>query len=136
MTNRKIESDRLAEAIEAFRQRASEPVASPAIGETEFPPESVADAFAADAPAVDHRAAPANVSSLRQAIEEFVMPKVTHPGLLHGPRTTLILEQLVSNILPMLRGSDELRELASTVLEDEMGRHQEVASRIHAGLAA
>jgi hypothetical protein len=136
MTNRKIESDRLADAIEAFRQRASEPTLSPGIGDTDFAPETVADTSATDAPTADHRASTTTIPSLRQAIADFVTPKITHSGLLQGPRATLLLEQLVSHILPMLGGSDELRELASTVLEDEMGRHQDVTSRIHEGLAA
>jgi hypothetical protein len=136
MTNRKIQNDHLAEVIEAFRQRASEPVSSPGIGAPEPAPHTVADAFATSAPTVDHRAAVTATQSLRQAIAEFVKPKISNPSLLHGTRTTLILEQLVNDILPMLEGSEELRTLASTVLEDEMGRRQELASRIHTGLAA
>jgi hypothetical protein len=136
MANRKIEGDRLAEAIDAFRQRTSERVASPGAGAAEIVPDTIAGALAANAPAVEHRASAATIPSLRQAIAEFVTPRITHPGLLHGPRTTLVLEQLVSELLPALKGSDELRALASTVLEDEMGRHREVAARIHAGLAA
>jgi hypothetical protein len=136
MTNRKIENDHLAEVIEAFRQRASEPAPSPGIGAPELAPHTVADAFPTSAPTVDHRVAVTATQSLRQAIAEFVTPKITNPGLLHGTRTALILEQLVSDILPMLEGSEELRALASSVLEDEMGRHQELASRIHTGLAA
>jgi hypothetical protein len=136
MTNRKIENDHLTEVIEAFRQRASEPIPSSGIGAPEPAPDTVADTSATSAPTVDHRVAVTATQSLRQAIAEFVMPKLTNPSLLHGTRTTLILEQLVSDVLPMLDGSEELRALASTVLEDEMGRHQELASRIHTGLAA
>src|ERR1700760_2585085 len=127
MTSRKIENDRLTETIEAFRQRPSEAMPSPGIDEPGSAPEAIADPSATDAPA-DHRSAATPMPSLRQAIAEFVAPKIVHSGLLQGPRATLILEQLVSHILPMLGGSDELRELASTVLEDEMGRHQDVSS--------
>jgi hypothetical protein len=136
MTNRKIENDHLAEVIEAFRQRVSEPVSSEGVDAPEPASQAVADAFATSAPTVDHRVAVTATQSLRQAIAEFVKPKISNPSLLHGSRTTLILEQLVNDILPMLEGSEELRTLASTVLEDEMGRRQELDSRIHTGLAA
>lgn len=136
MTNRKIESDRLAEAIDAFHQRVSEQAAPTVVEAAELAAPSVADAFATGAPAVDHRAAATGTRSLRQAIDEFVAPKITNPALLHGARTTFILEQLVGDILPTLEGSEELHALASTLLEDEIGRHRELTTRIYAGLAA
>jgi hypothetical protein len=136
MTDRKIESDRLAEVIEAFRQSASEPTSPPKIGAPELAPDTIADTFATAAPATGQRAAATAAPSLRDAIAEFVMPKISNPALLHSARATLVLEHLVSDVLPALEGSEELRTLASTVLEDEVGRHRELVARIHAGLAA
>ena len=136
MTDRKIESDRLAEVIEAFRQSASEQTLPPKLDAVDLAPDTIADAFATAAAATDHRAAATAAPSLREAIAEFVMPRISNPALLHGARATLVLERLVSEVLPALEGSEELRALASTVLVDEVGRHRELATRIHAGLAA
>jgi hypothetical protein len=81
-------------------------------------------------------AAAAAIRSPHQCIVDFVMPRISDPTIFQGGRSISILEQLASDILPNLDESSELRSLAGAIIADEIARHRELQTRIHAGIAA
>jgi hypothetical protein len=81
-------------------------------------------------------ASAAAIRSPHQCIVDFVMPRISDPTIFQGGRSISILEQLASDILPNLEESSELRSLAGAIIADEIARHRELQSRIHAGIAA
>ena len=74
--------------------------------------------------------------SLRAELNDFVMPKVSDPSILHANSLIGILEDFVVNRLPKLEGTSELRALAETVIKDEIARHRAFLNRRHHGIAA
>jgi hypothetical protein len=80
--------------------------------------------------------AAAAIRSPHQCIVDFVMPRISDPTIFQGGRSISILEQLASDILPNLEESSELRSLAGAIIADEIARHRELQTRIHAGIAA
>jgi len=73
---------------------------------------------------------------LREEMIDFVIPRIGDPAILRGDHSISILEYLVSCVLPTLPGSEEVRAVASAVINDEIGRHRELISRVHRGIAA
>jgi len=73
---------------------------------------------------------------LREEMIDFVIPRIGDPTVLRGDHSISILEYLISSVLPTLPGSEEVRAAASAVLADEIGRHRELISRVHRGIAA
>jgi hypothetical protein len=82
------------------------------------------------------RAAAAAMRSPHQCIVDFVMPRISDPTIFQGDRSISILEQLASDILPNLEESSELRSLAGAIIADEIARHRDLLTRIHAGIGA
>lgn len=82
------------------------------------------------------RASAAAIRSPHQCIVDFVMPRISDPTIFQGDRSISILEQLASDILPNLEESSELRSLAGAIIADEIARHRELLTRIHAGIGA
>jgi hypothetical protein len=82
------------------------------------------------------RAAAAAIRSPHQCIVDFVMPRISDPTIFQGDRSISILEQLASDILPNLEESSELRALAGAIIADEIARHRDLLTRIHAGIGA
>jgi hypothetical protein len=72
----------------------------------------------------------------RRCVADFVTPKISDPTILQSARLVSILERLVSGILPSLEGSEELRALACPLIADEIARHRDLLTRLHAGIAA
>jgi hypothetical protein len=82
------------------------------------------------------RASATAIRSPHQCIVDFVMPRISDPTIFQGDRSISILEQLASDILPNLEESSELRSLAGAIIADEIARHRELLTRIHAGIGA
>lgn len=74
--------------------------------------------------------------SLRRELNDYVMPKVTDPSILHASSLINILEDFAVNHLPKLEGTQELRALAETVIKDEIARARAFVNRRDQGIAA
>jgi hypothetical protein len=74
--------------------------------------------------------------SPRQCIADFVTPRISDPTVFQGGQSISILERLASDILPSLDESEELRSLAGIIIADEIARHRELLTRLHACIAA
>jgi hypothetical protein len=74
--------------------------------------------------------------SPRQHIADFIMPRLSDPNVLQGGRPLSILERLFADTLPQLEESEELRSLAGAIIADEIARHQDLLTRLHASMAA
>jgi hypothetical protein len=119
------------------------PVTSGALADTEPTGTTVAAPKPADQQEFEtliritgRRAAAAAMRSPHQCIVDFVMPRISDPTIFQGDRSISILEQLASDILPNLEESSELRSLAGAIIADEIARHRDLLTRIHAGIGA
>jgi hypothetical protein len=75
-------------------------------------------------------------ASVRDAISDFIMPRVGNPAIFNSARYMEILRDVVEQILPSLGETDDIREIAIAVIEDEMERHRELQDRIYQALGA
>ncbi|MCR4264822.1 hypothetical protein [Nitratireductor sp. ZSWI3] len=69
--------------------------------------------------------------SLDQALEDFVAPGIPDPTIIR--RSVSILKDCVDHLVPNLDGGEQLHELATTLLEEEIQRHQELLRLLHGG---
>jgi hypothetical protein len=149
MSTGRIEGDRRGTALAGTAPATSEALA----GTTPATLEALADTtptgttVAAPGPAdqrefetliriTGRRPSAAAIRSPHQCIVDFVMPRISDPTIFQGDRSISILEQLAADILPNLEESGELRSLAGAIIADEIARHRELLTRIHAGIGA
>ena len=74
--------------------------------------------------------------SVRDEIIDFIMPRIGNPGILNSSRYMELLGHVVEQILPSLGEGDEIREIATALIEEEMERHRELQDRIYQALGA
>jgi len=136
MASGRIGNDRLDVALESPGQ----PAHAPEVERRAVDPAAARPADAQDFEAfINLRAAEdgsAPSLSHRQRVADFVRPRLSDPGVLRSPRSVAILEHLVADILPRLNDGEELRALAGAIIAEEIARHRDLLSRIHAGIAA
>jgi hypothetical protein len=138
MSTGRVDGDRRSMAF-----AGTSPVTSGALADTEPTGTTVAAPKPADQQEFEtliritgRRAAAAAMRSPHQCIVDFVMPRISDPTIFQGDRSISILEQLASDILPNLEESSELRSLAGAIIADEIARHRDLLTRIHAGIGA
>jgi hypothetical protein len=66
--------------------------------------------------------------SLDEDLIEFVMPKVAGPAILR--RSVSILRYCIADLVPGLDGGDQLRDLAQSLMEEEIERHRDLWERL------
>lgn len=69
--------------------------------------------------------------SIDEALTEFVMPSIPDPSILR--RTASILQDCLVNLVPNLEGGDQLKNLASTLMRDEIEKHRDLLGRLREG---
>lgn len=138
MASGRIENDRLEVALEGPGQPARGQAVE--VGGRAVDPAATKPADAQDFEAfINLNAAEegtATSRSHRQRVADFVRPRLSDPSVLRSPRSVSILEHLVADILPQLDDGEELRALAGAIIAEEIARHRDLLSRIHAGIAA
>ena len=138
MASRRIDGERLDGVLDRLGQRAARTatdVERSGVETSGVKPSSPDMALVIEAVAGWSRSSP-TARSPHQDLIDFVMPRITDATVLQGGRAAAILEHLVSDILPHLADGDELRVLASAVITDEIARHRDLLTRLHAGIAA
>jgi hypothetical protein len=138
MGSGRIDNDRLDVALESPGQPArGRPVE---VERRAVDPAATKPADAQDFEAFINAAEEGTATSLsgshRQRVADFVRPRLSDPSVLRFPRSVSILEHLVADILPKLDDGEELRALAGAIIAEEIARHRDLLSRIHAGIAA
>jgi hypothetical protein len=126
-TQRK-EGERLDVVLERLRQT----------GETVATPGSVsAEDFASilGAGGVGQRA-PQHNNSLEADVVDFTIPRINEPGIFSASRSIALLQHFLDDLLPTLEESDELRVLATRLINDEISRQRDVMERMQAGIVA
>jgi hypothetical protein len=76
------------------------------------------------------RRAPARQTSLREEIEQLVMPEIVDPGIFNAGRSLDLLAHVVDVVLPRLGADEEISALAGAVLEEEIARRREIEERM------
>lgn len=95
------------------------------------PPTSPSHADSLQASERSFRPDAGNGRSLDEALLDFVMPRVTEPAILK--RSASILQACISELVPHLNGGTQLRELATSLMTDEIERHRELLGRMREG---
>lgn len=72
--------------------------------------------------------------SLDEALEDFVMPGIPDPTIIR--RSVSILQHCVDHLVPNLDGGEQLHDLATTLLEEEIERHRELLRLLQGGAQA
>lgn len=72
-----------------------------------------------------------NGKSIDDMLNDFVTPSLTEPAILR--RSVSILQRCISDVVPRLEGGDQLRELATSLMQDEIERHNELLGRMREG---
>ena len=70
--------------------------------------------------------------SLDDALIDFIMPRIPDPAILR--RSVSILQHCVTNLVPDLEGGEQLKNLALTLMQDEIERHRELLGRLEGGI--
>lgn len=70
--------------------------------------------------------------SVDDALIDFVMPRIPEPAILR--RSVSILQHCVTELVPDLDGGDQLKNLAKTLIDDEIERHRELLGRLQGGI--
>jgi hypothetical protein len=125
---KKIEGDRLDVALAKLRQSAAAGEAGAATAPEEFA-KVITNVTVDERRTQDH-------SSLEAEVVDFVIPRITEPGIFHAGKSIALLEHFLDDLLPHLDESEELRVLAARVIGDEISRQREVLERLQAGIAA
>jgi hypothetical protein len=71
--------------------------------------------------------------SPRRCVADFVEPRIPDPTVFQGGRSLEMLERLAAEIIPGLDESEELRNLASAIIADEIKRYIDLANRLLQG---
>lgn len=66
--------------------------------------------------------------SLDAILAEFVMPEIADPSILK--RSTAILQTFVEDIVPTLEGGDQLRDLARSLMAEEIAWRRDLLARM------
>ena len=74
--------------------------------------------------------------SMQSDLTDFIMPSVSDPSIFHTGRCILLLQHLVSEIIPNLDESEELRRLATAMLNEEIERQRDLQTRRNSAIAA
>jgi hypothetical protein len=91
------------------------------------------EATCSDFPGSDaFRPSTANGKSLDEMFLDFVMPSISDPAILQ--RSVPILQHCVEHLIPGLKGGEQLRSLAKTLMQDEIERHRNLIGRLHGGI--
>lgn len=67
--------------------------------------------------------------SLDEILNDFIMPRLPEPAIMR--RSVSILQHCVTDIVPTLEGGEQLRELARTLLQEEIARHRDLFEKLH-----
>ena len=70
--------------------------------------------------------------SLDDALIDFIMPRIPDPAILR--RSASILQHCVTDLVPDLEGGEQLKNLARTLMQDEIERHRELLGRLQGGI--
>jgi len=81
------------------------------------------------AAAIHERKGTVGEAVLRELVTEFVKPIVSDPQILSTERAIVILEQLLTTVLPQLKESEEFNNLAKTVLGEEIEQRRNLRAR-------
>ena len=81
------------------------------------------------AAAIHERKGTVGQAVLRELVTEFVKPIVSDPQILSTERAIVILEQLLTTVLPQLKESEEFNQLAKTVLGEEIEQRRNLRAR-------
>lgn len=71
--------------------------------------------------------------SLDEILDEFVMPSIADPAILK--RSVSLLQAFVDDLVPHLEGGEQLRDLARSLMGEEIERRRELMTRIQEGLS-
>ncbi|QPC42958.1 hypothetical protein HW532_09810 [Kaustia mangrovi] len=121
MQDQRIDRQRLDVVLDRLAERTPEPV-------TDIRAEEIEALARTD----EGGTSDVTANSLGEELVDFIMPRIAEPGIFQ--RSVSILEHLAADVIPRLEGGEELRSLATTLIEDEIGRHQDLLERIHGGL--
>ncbi|WP_274425122.1 hypothetical protein [Chelativorans sp. YIM 93263] len=77
-------------------------------------------------------ASPDRKRSPDELLADFVAPGIPDGDILQ--RSASILEQFVTELVPELRGGEELHKMATTLIEEEIERHQYLLERMQEGV--
>lgn len=77
---------------------------------------------------LDFAADTQSARSLDAILADFVMPSLADPAILK--RSNAILQAFVDDIVPGLEGGEQLRELARSLMADEIVRRRELMARM------
>jgi hypothetical protein len=122
MDSRRIEPERLDLALERLGPAAPR---TPGAERTDDPP------FVLPPGGLNLAAGAFRDTSLHDDIVDFVIPRISDPGILRCDRSVALLEHLVSDLLQQLAESPELRALATTVVSEEITRHRDLMARMY-----
>lgn len=73
--------------------------------------------------------------SMLSDLLDFVMPTVSDPSIFHTQRCIRLLQHVVSEIIPNLDESEELRSLATVMLNEEIERQRDLQNRRNGAIA-
>lgn len=118
----KIEGERLDHVLQRLREKGDSS-AIPATDEFEALLSRAPDQATAD-------------GALQTLLIDFIMPTIKDPGILQENRTIMLLEHLRDQVLPKLNESSETMQMATRVIDDEIGRYADLRERRQAGIAA
>lgn len=124
-TARKPEGERLDVVLERLRQTGE---AGAAVGAEDF-------ASILGAGGVGQRA-PQHNNSLEADVVDFTIPHITEPGIFSASRSISLLQHFLDDLLPTLEESDELRVLATKLINDEISRQRDILERLQTGIVA
>jgi len=122
MDNRRIERT----PLDRTESRGPEGFGGPAKDRAVDPPEFARQIAAA----LHERKGTVGKAVLRELVSEFVKPIVADPQILSSDRAIALLEQLLSQVLPQLKESEEFNRLASSVLGDEIEQRRQLRTRL------
>lgn len=127
-TARKPEGERLDVVLERLRQTGETGAAGAPVGAEDF-------ASILGAGGVGQRA-PQHNNSLEADVVDFTIPRITEPGIFSASRSISLLQHFLDDLLPTLEESDELRVLATKLINDEISRQRDVLERLQTGIVA
>jgi hypothetical protein len=70
-------------------------------------------------------------ASLREEVEDLAMPRITDPTIFKSSRYLAILEQLAFETIHAVGDNEETRNVALSVIDDEIGRHRDLQKRLN-----
>lgn len=70
--------------------------------------------------------------SIDEMLMDFITPNIPEPAILR--RSVSILQNCISDLIPRLSGGEQLRDLATSLMSDEIDRRHEFLGRMREGL--